>query len=190
MRERQSCDRFAGLALLLATLLSLIVPGLANSTAAASPEYQVKAVFLFNFAHFVEWPPQSFEDAAAPFVIGVLGTDPFGAALEGAVRGETLNGRSFTIERYRSVTEIRHCQILFIDRSEAAHIEEISASLAGHGILTVSDTEDSAQRGVMIRFISESNRIRLRINAEAAKAAGLSISSKLLRPAELVTSTD
>jgi len=94
----------------------------------------VKAVFLFNFAQFVEWPPQSFQDAAAPFVIGVLGTDPFGSALEGAVRGETLNGRSFVIERYRSVTEIRHCQILFISRSEAAHVEEISAALVGHSI--------------------------------------------------------
>jgi YfiR/HmsC-like len=188
MRARQSSDTFAGLALVLATLLSLVVSGLANSTVAASPEYQVKAVFLFNFAQFVEWPPQSFDDATAPFVIGVLGTDPFGSALEGAVRGETLNGRGFVIERYRSVTEIRRCQILFISRSEGAHMEEISAALAGHSILTVSDVEDAAQRGVMIRFVAEGNRIRLRINVDAARAAGLSISSKLLRPAELVTS--
>jgi hypothetical protein len=188
MRVRHSIDTFAGLALVLATLISLLVSGLATSAAETSPEYQVKAVFLFNFAQFVEWPPQSYEDPAAPFVIGVLGTDPFGPALEGAVRGETLNGRSFVIERYRSVTEIRHCQILFISRSEAAHIGEISAALSGHSILTVSDIEDPAQRGVMIRFVAENNRIRLRINADAAKAAGLSISSKLLRPAELVTS--
>jgi hypothetical protein len=188
MRVRRSTNKFAGLALLLATLFSLAVSGLANSAAETSPEYQVKAVFLFNFAQFVEWPPQSYEDPAAPFVIGVLGTDPFGSALEGAVRGETLNGRSFVIERYRSVTEIRHCQILFISRSEAAHIAEIGAALAGHSILTVSDIEDPAQRGVMIRFVAENNRIRLRINADAAKAAGLSISSKLLRPAEIVTS--
>lgn len=188
MCARQSNNRFAGLALVLATLISLVVSGLANSTVAASPEYQVKAVFLFNFAQFVEWPPQSFENPTAPFVIGVLGTDPFGEALEGAVRGESIEGRTFVIERYRSVTEIRHCQILFISRSEAAHIEDVAAALAGHSILTVSDIEDSAQRGVMIRFVAESNRIRLRINAEAAKAAGLSISSKLLRPAELVTS--
>jgi YfiR/HmsC-like len=188
MRARQSNDTFAGLALALATLISLVVSGLANSTVAASPEYQVKAVFLFNFAQFVEWPPQSFENPTAPFVIGVLGTDPFGEALEGAVRGESIEGRTFVIERYRSVTEIRHCQILFISRSEAAHIEDVAAALAGHSILTVSDIEDSAQRGVMIRFVAESNRIRLRINADAAKAAGLSISSKLLRPAELVTS--
>jgi hypothetical protein len=183
---RQSSNTFSGLALLIATLVSLVASGLAYSTSESSPEYQVKAVFLFNFAQFVEWPPRSFADSGAPFVIGVLGTDPFGSALEGAVRGETLNGRSFVIERYRSVTEIRHCQILFISRSEAAHIEEIGAALAAQSILTVSDIEGSAQRGVMIRFVAENNRIRLRINVDAAKAAGLSISSKLLRPAELV----
>jgi hypothetical protein len=188
MRMRPSRDTLARRALVLATLISLVVSGLAYSAAETSPEYQVKAVFLFNFAQFVEWPPQSYEDPAAPFVIGILGTDPFGPALEGAIRGETLNGRSFVIERYRSVTEIRHCQILFISRSEAAHIGEISTALAGHSILTVSDIEDPAQRGVMIRFVAENNRIRLRINADAAKAVGLSISSKLLRPAELVTS--
>jgi hypothetical protein len=185
---RQSSNTFSRLSLVIAALISLVVSGPAISAPATSPEYQVKAVFLFNFAQFVEWPTQSFEDAAAPFVIGVLGADPFGSALEGAVRGETLNGRSFVVERYRSVTEIRHCQVLFISRSEAAHIGEISAALAGRSILTVSDIEDPAQRGVMIRFVAENNRIRLRINADAAKAVGLSISSKLLRPAELVTS--
>jgi YfiR/HmsC-like len=185
---RQSSNTFSGFAVAIAVLISLAASGLANSAAETSPEYQVKAVFLFNFAQFVEWPPQSYEDPAAPFVIGVLGTDPFGSALDGAVRGETLNGRSIVIERYRSVTEIRHCQILFISRSEQARIGEISAALAGRSILTVSDIEDPAQRGVMIRFVAENNRIRLRINADAAKAAGLSISSKLLRPAEIVTS--
>jgi hypothetical protein len=185
---RQSSNTFSRLSLVIAALISLVVSGLAISAPATSPEYQVKAVFLFNFAQFVEWPTQSFEDAAAPFVIGVLGADPFGSALEAAVRGETLNGRSFVVERYRSVTEIRHCQVLFISRSEEAHIGEISAALAGRSILTVSDIEGPAQRGVMIRFVAENNRIRLRINVDAAKAAGLSISSKLLRPAELVTS--
>jgi hypothetical protein len=184
---RHSRETFTRLTMVLTALIALAVPGLANCAEGLTAEYQIKAVFLFNFAHFVEWPPQSFEDSAAPFVIGILGADPFGAALESAVRGETQNGRSFVIERYRSVKEIQRCQILFISRSEAAHIEEIGAALAGRSILTVSDAEEPTQRGVMIRFVAENNRIRLRINADAAKAAGLSISSKLLRPAELVT---
>jgi hypothetical protein len=60
------------------------------------------------------------------------------------------------------------------------------ASLKERSILTVSDTEGAAQRGVMIRLVTEKNKIRLRINLQAAKAANLTISSKLLRPAEIV----
>src|SRR5690242_6746479 len=69
----------------------------------AAPEYQVKAVFLFNFAQFVEWPAGSFQAADAPFVIGVLGQDPFGAQLDAVARGETVGQRPLAIRRYRSI---------------------------------------------------------------------------------------
>jgi hypothetical protein len=52
----------------------------------------------------------------------------------------------------------------------------------------VSALEDSTKYGVMVQFATENNRVRLRINVDSAKAAGLTISSKLLRPAEIVTS--
>jgi len=38
-----------------------------------------------------------------------------------------------------------------------------------------------------VRFVTEQGKIHLRINADAAKAAGLTISSKLLRWATIVT---
>jgi hypothetical protein len=163
--------------------------GLALSPPAAPPgEYQLKAVFLFNFAQFVEWPPQAFPDAQAPLIIGVLGMDPFGAYLDETVRGATVNNRPLIVQRYGRVEDINTCHILFISRSETDRLEQILASLRGRQILTVSDAEDAALRGVMIRMITVENKIRLRINLEEAQAANLKISSKLLRPAEIVTS--
>jgi hypothetical protein len=76
--------------------------------AAAQPaEYQVKAVFLFNFTQFVSWPRESFADPQAPFVIGILGRDPFGRALDDAVRGEQVGGRPLVIERYRTRADVK-----------------------------------------------------------------------------------
>jgi hypothetical protein len=154
--------------------------------AAISREYQVKAVFLFNFAQFVEWPPSAFSETQAPLVIGVLGEDPFGAFLDETVRGEKVNNRPLLVERYHRVDEIKSCHVLFVSQSEAARLEEIVAGLKGRSILTVSDAAGFAGRGGMIRFTTENNKIRLRINVEAAKAAELTISSKLLRPAVIV----
>ncbi len=153
-----------------------------------SPEYQLKAVFLFNFAQFVEWPPTAFPEPQTPLVIGVLGEDPFGAYLDETVRGEKVNNRPLVVQRFRQPEEIKHCHVLFISRSERDRLGQILPSLKGRNILTVGDAEDFAGRGGMIRFVTEKNKIRLKINVEAAKAADLTISSKLLRPAEIVTS--
>jgi hypothetical protein len=153
---------------------------------AATPEYQLKAVFLFNFAQFVEWPAAGFPVSDAPLVIGVLGTDPFGSALDEVVRGEAVGPHRLEVRRYTRVEEVGPCQILFIGASEAGRLEQIANRLQNRPILTVSDLEGSALRGVMIRFVPENGRIRLRINLEAARQAGLQVSSKLLRRAEIV----
>jgi hypothetical protein len=168
------------------TLVVFAAAALATRAYAAPSEYQVKAVFLFNFAQFVDGPAESFPSPEAPFVIGVLGQDPFGPQLDDAVRGEQAQGRRIVIERYRNVAEIRNCNILFIGRSEAGHLGEILAALQGRSILTVSDADPAGPRGVMIRLVNENSRVRLRIDVAAAKAGNLTISSKLLRPAEIV----
>ncbi len=170
------------------TAASLLVgaAGLAAQTARAA-EYQVKAVFLFNFAQFVDWPAEAFPDPDTPLVIGVLGDDPFGGFLDQTVDDERLGGRPLQVRRYQSVDEIKTCHVLFISRLEGDRREGILAGLKNRPILTVSDADGFAERGGMIRFVTERNRIRLQINLQAAEAARLTISSKLLRVAEIIT---
>ena len=163
---------------------------LAHAPAAEAPsEYQIKAVFVFNFSHFVEWQPKEFASATAPFVIGIVGEDPFGPRLDEAVRGERIDSHPLIVQRYRNAGEVGDCQILVIDRSEGPHLREILHALDHRATLTVSELDRAAERGVMIQFATENNRIRLRVNADAARAAGLSVSSKLLRLAEIVSTT-
>lgn len=149
-------------------------------------EYQLKAVFLFNFVQFVDWPAAAAADSQLPLVIGILGDDPFGAFLDETVRGERFGARPIQVRRYRQVTDIGECNILFISRSERERVPEIVSGLKNRPVLTVSDADAFANRGGMIQFINDKNRIRLRINLEAAQAAHLTISSKLLRVADVV----
>jgi YfiR/HmsC-like len=163
----------------------LLAFGVAGAAAPVS-EYQLKAVFLFNFAHFVEWPAAALPHDNAPFVIGVLGKDPFGARLDEVLRGENVNRHPLAVERYRNAAEIGDCQILFIPAVEIGHLEGILTALKGKSTLTVTDADNPAARGVIIALVNRDNHIRLRIDLQAAKAGNLTISSKLLRPAEIV----
>ena len=179
---RKSCGRFV--------LAAVFVLGGLRAGADPAPlarEYQIKAVFLFNFVQFVDWPPRAFSKAQSPLVIGVLGEDPFDSYLDEAVRGEKVNDHPLVIRRYRRPEDIGPCHILFISRSEAGRLGQVLAALKGRSILTVGDMAGFAERGGMIRFVTENNKIRLQINVDAARAADLTISSKLLEPAQIVT---
>lgn len=147
------------------------------------PSYQVKAAFLYNFSRFVEWPASAFNWKGAPFVIGILGQDPFGPYLEEIVEDEKAGDRRIIIKRFNSVAEVSECHILFVNTGAAA--ENIRA-LRNKSILTVSDEANFARDGGMIRFFTDNNKIRLQINVAAARSASLNISAKLLRVAEIV----
>lgn len=150
-------------------------------------EYRLKAAFLFNFAGFAEWPANAFAAADTPMVIGVLGDNPFDGFLDEAVHGEKVNGHPLAVKFYHSIAEAQSCQILFISASEEEHLEADLADLKGKNILTVSDLADFARRGGIIQMATENNKIRLKVNLNSAKASGVVLSSKLLRPAEIVS---
>ncbi|MDB6094132.1 MAG: YfiR family protein [Verrucomicrobia bacterium] len=168
--------------LLLLYAMALRTP----AQAAPTREYEVKAVFLFNFAQFVDWPPQAFESPTSPIVIGVVGPDPFGGALEAAVRSELVNGRPLVVQRYRRPQDIGDCHVLFVASAVAGQMNEILARVKDHSVLTVGDSEGFTKGGGVIRFLNDKGRVRLRINVDAARAAHLKLSSKLLRPAEII----
>ncbi len=162
----------------------------AYGQSAPSREYQVKAAFLFNFTQFVDWPPAAFPEDTASLVIGVLGDDPFGPYLDDIVRGELVNSRRLTVRRFRRPEDIAACQVLFISRSQDKNLQKVLSQVKGNDVLTVSDADAFAARGGMIQLATENGKIRLKINVDAARASSLTISSKLLRSAEIVASRD
>jgi hypothetical protein len=160
--------------------------GLLWSQSSFASEYQVKAVFLFNFTHFIEWPERAFDNSYSTFIIGIIGDDPFGPYLTAAVEGERLGTHIIRVERFKSVSEIKKCHILYVGSKDPVEIKNILSSAAGKSILTVGDTPNFVRWGGMIRFYTEQNRIRLNINNTLARQAGLRISSKLLRVADVL----
>jgi hypothetical protein len=158
----------------------------AGSWAAPPTEYHVKAAYLFNFGQFVEWPAAAWDSPNAPFSICIVGDDPFGNILDDVVRGESIKGHQLVVRRFQPGEAVAGCNILFIGRSEAANLPQILGTLRGRSVLTVTDTASAESREAIIVLVTENNRVRMRINVAAARANNLVISSKLLRPAEVV----
>lgn len=150
-------------------------------------ENQVKAAFLVKFAGFVQWPASTNTNAKSPFIIGILGDDPFGEFFDQAAKKESVEGRHIEVRRAKDLAALAECQMIFVNSSESARLDDIRQQLQGRAVLTVSDSPDFASRGGMIGFIKESGRIRFEINAAAATAAQLQLSAKLLQVGKIVT---
>lgn len=159
-------------AILCAIVVVLLAPR--RAFAAEELEYQVKAAFLFNFLKFVEWPASAVD---SPWVIGVLGLDPFGDVLDNTVRGKLVNGRRVEVRRYAKPSDVKGCNILFIGRADF----ERTGTPVQPGLLTVGEAAGFLKSGGIINFYLEDNRVHFEIRPSVAHSAGLRVSSQLLK---------
>lgn len=169
--------------LALLAMLAGAVPARPMDPGTAIPdrEHRVKAVFLFNFAQFVDWPETAFGGPKDSLVIGILGENPFNGFLDEVVKGESVREHPFAIRRFKRAEDIRECHVLFIGANEAARLDGAIAALNARKVLTVGESRDFLAKGGMILLMNEGGRVRFKINLEAVQAAELSVSSKLLR---------
>lgn len=151
-----------------------------------SAEYRFKAVYLFNFLQFIEWPPNTFSDPAAPLVIGIIGLDPFGDLLDQTVRGELINGHPIVVHRFTRPEDVRGCHLLFIPRSERARITSILSKIDTNTIVTVSEVNGFAEQGGDINFYVEDGKLRFEVNEQAIRNSSIKMSSRLLKLARIV----
>lgn len=158
-----------------------------NSDSSESSEYLIKAGFIYNFAQLVQWPAGTFAQADSPIVIGIFGTDPFGGTIDRVIENKKLDGRSLVVKRLKRGASIKDCNILFVSASETPHLDEVIQSAKGLPILTIGETPGFAVRGGIINLTLEGNKVRFEVNIDAAKQANLSISSRLLALARIVS---
>lgn len=169
---------FAFLVILLAS--SRPLPG-------QEKEYTVKAVFLEKFTRFVNWPEASgMADTSKPFVIAIIGENPFDPPLEQLYARQKIRGKKVEIRHLAGLNAISDCHLLFIATSMKTRLPGILDATRNKPILTVGDTEGFAEPGVLINFYFADDKIRFEINESAVQASPLSMSYLLIQVAKIV----
>ncbi len=146
-------------------------------------EYQVKAVYLYNFGRFVDWSATLPPAGGDSFAVCVIGQDPFGRTLDSTLAGELIDQRRVVAKRISRPQDAASCQVLFISSSEDGRLKEILPLLDKMKVLTVSDMPRFSERGGMIQFVLEKDKIRFEVNLTNTEHAGLNLSSELLKVA-------
>ena len=150
----------------------------ASAQAAEQPtDSDVKAAFLPRFARYVTWPPATAPKVGEPFVLCVIGNQPFGAAVEAAARSQSVDGRRIIVRKLPSGSVASGCQIAFVSGTALQPTHQVLAAIGRKPVLTVTD--DGGPRGI-IHFTVVGGRVRFFIDQATARRNGLQISSRLL----------
>ena len=154
---------------------------------ADTPEYEIKAAYLYNFSKFIEWPNTG---ALNSVTICIYGKDPFGGFLDDAVRGKLVHGLPLAIRRLPAGEESwDQCQVLFLGISNSTRLEAILRRLEGRSIVTIGESGSFAEAGGMIGLVVDHGRVRFDVNVAAITAARLQISSRMVELGRVVRST-
>jgi hypothetical protein len=173
--------------LTFALVLSVaLAPGGAPAEATAS-EQEVKSAFLLNFARLVEWPEGAFSDARSPLTIGILGSSSSSERIGKFLDGKFVGSRKVRTRRIESVEQAADFHMVFVGESSGTGASEVAGATNGGPVLLVGESNGFAENGGAINFFTDGNKIRFEVNPKAAEAAGLRVSSRLLRVAKIVS---
>jgi hypothetical protein len=167
-------------------LVLLCLPSMQAADLGSADEYEIKAAMILNLTRFVEWPAARMGDGNAPFVIGILGHDPFGKDLDKQLAGRSVGGHPVVIQRLVNGVHAETCHILFVTRGERRKLDEIAPVLAKASVLTVGDGDKFASSGSVFGLVLRESRVQLEVNLSAAQRNGLVVSSRLLKLATVI----
>jgi YfiR/HmsC-like len=142
-------------------------------------ESELRAAFVYNFAKFVEWPPESFSSLSDPLELCISGDEVLLSDLRRMANGKTIGGRSSHV-RAVDDDQINGCHVLYIGSSHARRAQHMLAAAGGGTALTIGENEAFIADGGVISLVFDGNRIRFEVNLKAAQSARLKVSSKLL----------
>ncbi len=176
---------FSAVAAALAVALGF--PGAQRARADGDePAAAVKAAFIYNFAQFTGWPNSAFGAAAdSPFVIGILGPDPFDHALDRAMEGKTVRGHPVQVKYITAPADLAACHLVYVPAAAEAQLDDLFRVTANRPVLVVGETDALMRAGGAIRFFAEGDRLRFEINPAVAPKCHLRFSSKLIKLARI-----
>jgi hypothetical protein len=161
-------------------LLGALFVGARAEAQAPMAESQVKAMFVYNFLKFVEWPVTSPAGPKDPFVVGIIGEGETADATERFLESRAIGERPLVVRRIRWDQSLAGMQAAFVVENDARRLQRVLGAAAAAGVLTIGEGESFATRGGVIGLLVEDRRVRFDVDTTAARIAGLRISSKLL----------
>lgn len=145
---------------------------------------KIKAVFIYNFTKYIEWP-SSYQNG--DFKIGILGENQsLYNELDKMAKVKKVANRSLSVNSFNDVPSSEAPHILYIPKENTAVLADAVKKLKGKSTLIVTEEPGTAQKGSIINFIVVGSRQKFELNKSNAQMHNLKVASALESLAVLV----
>lgn len=144
---------------------------------AGAQNEKFKALFMYNFTKYIEWPASQ---RSGDFVIGVLGNSPMVKELEIIAGKQKVGSQTIVVKVFASVEAIENCHILYLPPSKGSALGQALTKLSGKNTLVITDKDGLAQQGAGINYVMDGDKIKYEVSKTNIEKKGLTVSSALL----------
>ncbi len=144
-------------------------------------ENTLKAAMVVNIARFTEWPALDAER------LRLCVYDPDGEMLAAfrALPPKRIHQRELKVRAVRRALDLDRCDLLFVRDPARIAVSRLLAAAESRPLLSIGDMPGFTDAGGIVNLIRHGRKLRLEVNLGAARAAGLRISSRLLKLATI-----
>ncbi len=152
-----------------------IITSMSAGNFAQSQISKAQANFIYNFTKFFDWPQS---EKSGDFIIGVLGSRELGDDLEKVTSGKKNVTQNIVVKRFNNINQVTKCHVIYIDALQSGKIPEIHTKTGIH-CLIISDSNSAIEKGAIIQFVLQSDRLMYKFSKSNALKHGLKFHSKV-----------
>ena len=144
---------------------------------ASGQQSMFKALFMFNFAKYIEWPSSSNQ---SNFIIGVYGNDDIVPELKKLAAARKINNKSIVVKTVKSPTEVANAHIFYVPDSKSANIADVTSFFSGKPTLIVTDKDGLCKKGAGINYVMQSGKMKFEVNKANITSHKMNVDPKLI----------
>ncbi len=136
-----------------------------------------KALFMFNFAKYIDWPSSSPQDE---FIIGIYGNDDIVSELKKLAAARKINNKPIVIKCVKDPSEAKGAHIFYVPQSQSANINKVTTFFNQKPTLIVTDKPSMCSKGALINYITVDGKMKYEVHKQNIMAHNLNVDPKLI----------
>lgn len=163
--------------------ISLFLLGLLLCFGAKAQDEKFKALFMYNFTKYIEYPASK---QSGNFVIAVLGDSPIIGELQTIAERKTVGQQKIEVKKISASDDVSKCHIIFVPEGKSGQASEIAGKLVGKGVVLITDKPGLGKSVADINYITNAGKQSFEVNQTHLKEHGVNVASTLLTLGKVV----